>query len=253
MVTIKNYSQYLRDHYTDTSSPKDRKLLISEQADLAIHYSPFEFVNPAAKVCVIGITPGATQAHLANTKTAELLRAGHSEHEAIRIAKSHASFGGAMRNNLVSMLDTIGLNRRLGLESCSEVFDTSNLLANFTSSLMYPVFRYEKDYNGSPCPTKNTYLKKQVIEHLEYQCDLLPCNVMWLPLGPVPTKVLHMVCELGLISSNQVLDGLPHPSGANAERIAVFTGRKDPSRASSKTNSTKLLTAREALIKKVAA
>ena len=53
------------------------------------------------------------------------------------------------------------------------------------------------------------------------------------------------------IASCQVLAGLPHPSGANAERIQYFLGRKDASRLSEKTNASLLDAARAALFSKV--
>lgn len=44
-----------------------------------------------------------------------------------------------------------------------------------------------------------------------------------------------------------------HPSGANAERIAYFLGRKSRSALSAKTNPDKLDRAREEMIRKVLA
>ena len=46
---------------------------------------------------------------------------------------------------------------------------------------------------------------------------------------------------------------MTHPSGANAERIAYFLGKKSRSALSVKTNADKLDQAREAMIGKVSA
>jgi len=42
------------------------------------------------------------------------------------------------------------------------------------------------------------------------------------PLGPKVAQVFEMLIKQGVLDSNQILFGLPHPSGANAERIAYF-------------------------------
>jgi hypothetical protein len=46
---------------------------------------------------------------------------------------------GQLRNNLVAMLDHIGLNSRIGVSSNLELWSTSNHLVHFTSGLRYPV------------------------------------------------------------------------------------------------------------------
>jgi len=48
------------------------------------------------------------------------------------------------------------------------------------------------------------------------------------------------------------LHGLPHPSGANAERIAYFLGRKDRSALSAKTDAARLDAINRDLKKRVA-
>ena len=67
------------------------------------------------------------------------------------------------------------------------------------------------------------------------------------PLGPVPTKVVENLTRLGLIASQRVLAGLPHPSGANVERIQYFLGRKAAGALSSKTDPRRLDAARTSL------
>jgi len=51
-----------------------------------------------------------------------------------------------------------------------------------------------------------------------------------------------------VIRAGRVLHGLPHPSGANAERVAYFLGRKERAALSSKTNGAQIDTAREGLL-----
>jgi hypothetical protein len=55
------------------------------------------------------------------------------------------------------------------------------------------------------------------------------------------------------IDYQRILDGLPHPSGANAECIAYFLGTKSKERLSAKTDAKKLEGARELLRSRVLA
>lgn len=54
-----------------------------------------------------------------------------------------------------------------------------------------------------------------------------------------------------MVPARQVLTGLPHPSGANAERIQYFLGRKAAAALSTKTDPSKLDAARQALSNQV--
>ena len=55
------------------------------------------------------------------------------------------------------------------------------------------------------------------------------------------------------MKKDRILDGLPHPSGANAERIAYFLGRKNKDALSVKTNAEKLDHAKSSMIRKIQA
>lgn len=76
---------------------------------------------------------------------------------------------------------------------------------------------------------------------------------MIVPLGGKVTEMLMYLADKGLIRRDHILAGLPHPSGANAERISYFLGRKPKHLLSAKTNADMLDTARQALIARVAA
>ncbi len=55
----------------------------------------------------------------------------------------------------------------------------------------------------------------------------------------------------GDLNTDKVIDGIPHPSGANAERINYFLMKKDKENLSSRTNGDKLDKARSAILNKV--
>jgi len=81
---------------------------------------------------------------------------------------------------------------------------------------------------------------------------MLPAAV-WIPLGPRVGEALRDVVRVGKLDPERVLEGLPHPSGANAERIAYFLGRKSRASLSAKTNAAALDAARERVIAQVRA
>ena len=76
-------------------------------------------------------------------------------------------------------------------------------------------------------------------------------NAIFIPLGPKVTEAVELVAEHLGFSTNRVLSGLPHPSGANAERIAFFLGRKSAN-ISLKVDADRLVAARASLGAKIA-
>ena len=88
---------------------------------------------------------------------------------------------------------------------------------------------------------------------LAEEARILGKTTLWLPLGPKVTEALEFLCREGVLSPSQVLDGMPHPSGANAERIKIFLGEKKQEDASQKTNPATILEARAGLLNKLIA
>jgi hypothetical protein len=78
-------------------------------------------------------------------------------------------------------------------------------------------------------------------------------NAIFVPLGGKVAQALESVARSAGISSDRILTGLPHPSGANAERIAFFLDRKDRAELSRKTEPNAILTARGELMAKLKA
>lgn len=220
-------------------NPQDSELKIAQDGNVAVYYSPFDYVRPTARVVIVGITPGAQQSGNALTAAHNALERGASLEDALRSAKDFASFSGAMRSNLVAMLDHVGVAQWLGIPSTASLWAENLDLAHFTSVLRYPVFVGGKDYSGSsPDMLTHPLLRQQIDSWFGRELEQLP-NALWVPLGDKVAKVLSSVAaRKGL--SPRVLDGLPHPSGANAERISYFLGRKTREALSPKTNAAKI-------------
>ena len=226
-------------------------LQIAASGSLVAYYAPFDAVNLRARIVLVGITPGRNQASNALTEARKQLAHGASHRDALLQAKRVGAFSGAMRTNLTALLDHIGLSCWLGLDSCDELFGKAAHLLQSASVLPFPVFVNGDNYNGTPDPISTPMLRKMVIEHFVPMANALPAAV-FVPLGPVPTRVLQWLVSQNHLSERQLLLGLPHPSGANAERVRYFLGKKAASLLSAKTDPVKLDEARSRLQASVA-
>ncbi len=229
-----------------------QKLKLADNENLQVCYAPFEYINTQARVVIVGITPGHTQMLNAVLTLKEQLVNGANKEEALIAAKKTAAFSGAMRPNLVALLDKIGLNQWLRINSCDALFAEAAHLVQTTSILRNPVFIKGENYNGHPSMVNNTLLKNQLITYFGEDVKALP-DAVFVPLGDKVTDGLNFLASEGMLPKSQILEGLPHPSGANAERISYFLGKKDKNALSIKTNANKIDEAKEGITAKVLA
>lgn len=235
-----------------TGAGLPKELLLSENGRYTTYYAPFKFVNESAKVVICGITPGIQQATIAIKAAQEALEQGLSAAEVLKHAKHSASFAGAMRRNLAEMMDFIGLQYWLGVDSCGDLFHTRQDLVHFTSALRNPVLDQGQNFSGGRAMISNSYLWDQIQTGLVAEIRSLPDDCVFFPLGQGVDSVFEKLAGEGVIERNRVLSGLPHASGANAERIAYFCQRKERDQLSDKTNADKLDTARKGLLTQIA-
>lgn len=216
-----------------------------------ITYAPFDHVNCEAKVVIVGLTPGRQQMRNAFFEARRSLQAGRSEVDAMSDAKVFASFSGPMRTNLVAMLDSVGVNRILGLSSTASLWNGAARCVHFTSSLRYPVFVDGANFSGTPSMISTTMLRSHLMQWFATEMATLR-NAIFVPLGPKVTEAVEVVAQHVRVDGDRVLSGLPHPSGANAERIAFFLGRKRREELSTKVEPERLIAARASLEAKIA-
>lgn len=222
-------------------------LLLAREKTLSVHWAPFDYVPPTARLAIVGITPGYQQAVNALTAFQKGLRSGADLHTALREAKLAGSFSGRMRGNLVSMLNAIGAHHTLGIADCADLFDPAHERVHFTSALRYPVFVDGANYNGNPAPLRTPLLRGMVEDFLAEEVRQLS-DALWLPLGPKPAAALRHLVSLGLLPVDRVLEGLPHPSPASQERVYFFLDLKARAALSSKTLPEPIERARDTLI-----
>jgi hypothetical protein len=204
-------------------------------------------------VVLAGISPGFVQWKNAVRAAQQGLREGLALPELLRAAKYTGAFSGAIRPNLVALLDHIGLQHWLGIASCATLFGAHAHLMHVTGALRQPIFVDGANYNGaSPNMLTTPLLQEQLLAYFGDEAARLR-GAVFVPLGPKVSLALSWLARRGLIDEGHILHGIPHPSGANAERIAYFLGRKDKSALSSRTNGSQIDADRLALREKMAA
>jgi hypothetical protein len=231
---------------THEGDPRTDALLMDRHGDMAMYYCPFDYVNPDAKVVIVGITPGKTQMRNALAEARQQLMRGKSEQEALIAAKRTGAFSGAMRSNLVALLDHIGIHRWLSISTCADFFSPTCALAQTASVLRYPVFKSGADYNGNPSMTGHPFLQRYAFEYFGKEAASLK-EAVFVPVGTKVAEALTYLSHKGFLCPHRILDGLPHPSGANAERISYFLGKKRKQDLSAKTDAVRLDAAKDHL------
>jgi len=228
----------------------DETLMLARDGRLRIQWAPFDHTPRTARLVIVGITPGREQAANALHALGQALRSGQDLDGAMRHAKLVGSFSGPLRTNIVRMLDSIGVQQALDVPTCMSLFDAAHEQVHFTSALRYPVFLDGANYNGNPDLLRTPLLREMVETFLADEARALP-GALWLPLGPKPTAALRHLVSLGVLPANRVLEGMPHPSGANGERIKFFLGQKPKAELSRKTRPDLIELAREMLLAQV--
>ncbi|WP_417228301.1 hypothetical protein [Amphritea sp.] len=249
-----SFSQHaatIQSHPIGSFEELPASLKIADTGRLSCFYAPFDYINTDARIVICGITPGLQQARIALQIAAKRLHAGSTQLDALRAAKATASFAGSMRINLIRMLDYCGIHEKLELSSCAELFESKQALLHTTSALRYPILVNGKNYSGSPSMLTTPLLRDQIETYLVPEVASINANALFVPLGEKVAKVLLELARRGIINEQQVLAGVPHPSGANAERIKFFLGEKDEKDLSDRTNPIVINKAKECLFQKL--
>jgi len=211
--------------------------------ELRLVYAPFDHVNERARIVIVGLTPGARQARDAIDAFRAAHRAGCDLEAALARAKHTASFSGPMRRNLVAMLDAVRVADLLGIATCASLWDENAALVHFTSAVRYPLFVDGANWSGTPDLLGAAPIREWFEAYAPAEFRRLP-NALLVPLGDAVARALHHLADTGHVRRANILSGLPHPSGANAERVACFIGTKRPELASSRTDGHGLVASR---------
>lgn len=201
----------------------------SQRTRLCVAFAPFSSPEKlaeqmqTARVLFVGLTPGRQQA----CRAIEEFLSPNEE------GANNVSFAGSMRANMISMLDDVGLNSCLQIETVRQLFTAEfRHLVCSTSLLRFPVFvgPEQKNFSGTVSQIQNDSFLRQMVDELFLpllQELRRPCLVV--PMG----KTVEYFCSQGNLASNHahVLRGFPHPSGGNGHRVRTFEENRDSLRA----------------------
>jgi hypothetical protein len=205
--------------------------LIEKDNDIEIYYSPHnEHINSKARVFIVGITPGFQQMSTAISAARRELESSNDIEEIQYKCKQAARFSGGLRNNLISMLDEIELNKYLKIDSSSELFGDKDYLLHTVSLIPYSVFVKGQNYSGhTPKLIRSEFLMKYIYENFVGELKELDnaSNILIIPLGKSVEEVLFKLCERNIVRENQILKGFPHPSGANVNRLVQLEDNRE--------------------------
>lgn len=180
----------------------------------------FDYVNPKAEVVIVGITPGNSQLD------------GSREGMSPREIKRKYAFAGKMRPNLMKMLDFIGVNRLLGIESCSTLWEEDFDKVDMTSLLVEATYELKKDgttemFRHANKIAKSEKLTRMLEEGFVKNCSSYENSVLYVACGLGVYDVLKGLLEEQKIKGQVV--GIAHPSGANMKCIQCYLGKTEPS------------------------
>jgi len=211
-----------------------REFTLFEDGDLRICFAPLGGMVATAKVVVVGITPGLSQAQIAFASARRSLLAGEAPIDALAAAERECSFAGVMRTNLCRMLDDLGVASCFAVASTTSFFTSDASICNSTSAIRYPVFIRGKNFTGHSPDMLQTEVLRSALETV-LSTELAPfANALIVPCGDSVTRAIGHLKVKGLLRHQFVLEGFPHASGANGHRKRQFAERLDSMKATVK-------------------
>lgn len=235
MPTIKDYYDRIATLPYKKSYTKEELITeafcIEEQGNISIYYNTHnEYINPKAKVFIVGITPGFAQMNTSIVAARACIEEGISLEEMPYRCKREARFSGVLRKNIIDMLNELKLQDALGIEDCKALFEERDDLLHTTSMLPFATFVKGKNYTGhTPELLKNELLTDYVKSFFYPQVALLK-DTFIVPLGKCVENVVYELIKESKLNEKQCLIGFPHPSGANVNRKKQFEEEKEQMR-----------------------
>ena len=198
------------------STITNKNFLIKREDNIEIYYAPFEYINPKAKIMIVGITPGLQQM----LQSFEAVNEGRS----LKEVKDLSSFKGSMRTTLIKYLDALNINKKLKIKSCESLFNINSKYLHSTSLIKYPVFDKGRNYSGSGL------LKKKILldfleEHFVKELKKLDKTII-VPLGNTVSSTIDYLNNEFKLNLKCFLKGFPHPSGLNVRKDIQFKENK---------------------------
>lgn len=229
---LKDYYEQIKKLPLKTTYTREElvvpEFLVAAHKEIELYYcSHNEYVNPNAKIFIVGITPGFTQMSQSISTARACIEEKKSLEETLYLCKKEGRLAGTLRKNVIEMLDALALPNGLGIQSAKALFDERDDLLHTTSMIPFAAFVKGKNYTGhSPQLLKNDFLMSYVEAHLDPQIQIMQ-EALIIPLGKCVEEVIKGFIAQGRIDENKCLLGFPHPSGANVNRKKQFEEEKE--------------------------
>ena len=179
----------------------------------------FDYVNPKAEVVIVGITPGNSQ------------QKGSREGMSPREIKRKYAFAGTLRKNMVRMLDYIGLNSLLRIDSCASLWEQDFDRVEMTSLLKDATYvvgkRGKTMFKNTEIIAKSKELTVKFENGFVRDCEQYKQAKLFVACGQGVYDELMKLKERGVITAPVV--AIAHPSGNNGVRVLYYMGQLDSS------------------------
>lgn len=201
-------------------------LNLAREGRYTVRYTPFEYINTQARLCIVGITPGTTQLEEAYQTAKRHLERGDVTELILRETKKAAAFAGSMRTNLIKMLRHFQIGDLLGVDE-STLWGSNAAVLHSTSVIPHAAFTGTKMFAGSFEEILRSPLLSRCFEQdfLPELAQLTP-KTRFIGLGPTALAALEWCVKHQHIEPKQLLGALPHPSGSSGSQIPYFLGEK---------------------------
>lgn len=234
----------------ELSSWRDGPLALAHDGSFRAFFAPLDWINDAADIIIVGVTPGKQQALEALLTFRNTLKEGCSIEDAARRAKAAASFKGGMRTLGARLMDHFGLHKVFGLETTLDLFGRAAARAHYTSALRYPVIKKFQNYSGDRRVAKLPFMKRMIETHLAEEIAALP-KAWIVPFGPTALLALEHLANSRLLDPDRILGGILHPGGQQWNRYNVQLGLVDRAAALKVSGGAEVLRRSDALREKV--
>ena len=213
-----------------------KPVIVDEDRQYRVQYIPFEYVNPAAKLVIVGIAPGNNQIEGTYSALDFMLRAGESKEDILRAVKRQNSFGGdKMKPNLLKMLRHFEFEKLLGIGDVEKLWGKSHHLFQATSVVPNAAFKWGTKkgvadwqmFAGSfEEVLKIPMLRQQFEDVFLPSVRSMNPNALYIGLGPTPDAALQSCVDNGLIRADQFLGSFAHPSSTAGDQVKYFLREK---------------------------
>lgn len=195
--------------------------------DFRITYAPFDSMPAGSEqVVFVGLTPGAQQHELAFEALMASAQDGIRNPDVLRdLIRSRVAFAGSMRENVIAMLDGIGLPKLLRIASTRELFNDARDLLFTTSALRYPVYKAGNNYAGDAAIVREPIFREMLERLLAPQLAAAP-RALVVPFGKWASAGVEHIAQRGLFDTRRALFSFPHPSGGNGHRKRLYQANK---------------------------